>query len=204
MGDDFKNFVKDKFQNQIDISFAYQELHNVPKGIHVPPERIKPWGTAHAVLVTAPLINEPFAVINADDFYGAGSYKLLFDFFNSLPQYDENIYSIVGYQLQKTLSNFGYVSRAVCQTDENGYLQNIVERIQISKAGNIIVYKDEVGNQYNIPGETSVSMNMMGFTPSIFEHLDKYFKEFITENINQLKMIERPFLSFSIRYRGKI
>jgi dTDP-glucose pyrophosphorylase len=187
MGEDFKNFVKDKFQNKIEIYFAYQELNNVPEGILVPPERIKPWGTAHAVLVASDVINEPFTIINADDFYGQGAYKIIYDFLDSHDQSIDSSFCIMGYQLSKTLSDHGYVSRAICETDENENLMDIVERTHIYKTEKGIVYENEEGNPVTVEGNPSVSMNMMGFSPSIFDHLENSFKDFIEKHHNDIK-----------------
>ncbi len=176
--DDFKTVFGPKLQGRADVHFVFQELDNLPPGFSVPEGRAKPWGTAHAVLVAKKAVTEPFGVINADDFYGRGAYQILADFLVRQPQ-DGNEYTIVGYRLDRTLSKHGSVSRGVCQVDANGYLQKIVERTKIYWKGASIVYLDENGQEKEIDGSVLVSMNMMGYTPSFFGHLDRYFEEFL-------------------------
>ncbi|MHB2147629.1 sugar phosphate nucleotidyltransferase [Calditrichota bacterium LG25] len=175
---DFKAVFNPKLQNKIEVHYVFQELDNIPPGFSVPPERKKPWGTAHAVMITEPAIDEPFAVINADDFYGRGAYRILFDFLKAQSNQSAE-YAIVGYRLDKTLSDHGAVSRGVCQSDESGYLQKIVERTKIYRKNGKIVYLDENQGEHEISGSTMVSMNMMGFTPSIFKFMNVFFKDFL-------------------------
>ncbi len=183
---DVKAVFDPKLKGLAEVHYVFQELENLPDGFSVPPDRKKPWGTAHAVMVTQDVVNEPFAVINADDFYGRGAYQILFDFLNNQPV-DGTEYAIVGYRLDKTLSEHGSVSRGVCQTDEQGFLQKIVERTKIYWKDGKIVYLDDDQKEKEIAGNTPVSMNMMGFTPSFFTFLETYFKEFLKENSNNPK-----------------
>ena len=183
---DFKTVVIDKFKDLIDTELVFQEISNVPEGSTYIPEREKPWGTNHAVLMGKDIIHEPFAVINADDFYGQESFAVLADF---LRQVDgkKNEYCMVGYHVGNTLSESGAVSRGVCVVDENGLLQNVVERTSIEEKGGTINYLDENKNEVAIPANTPVSMNMWGFTPDYFDYSEKYFIKFLAENGQQLK-----------------
>ncbi len=187
MGEEFHELIAVKFQDKIEVKFVYQELENIPTGIRVPEERIKPWGTAHAVMVAEEEINEPFAVINADDFYGRGAYQIVYDFLSQLENLQDSIYCIVGYQLSKTLSDHGHVSRAICEKDERGNLKSIIERTQIFREKDAIVFQNEHDEKVLINGDPNVSMNMMGFTPSFFKHLFHSFEDFISNNYNNLK-----------------
>ncbi|MCD6375080.1 MAG: hypothetical protein J7L94_06100 [Caldisericaceae bacterium] len=178
---DFREVFEPKLKSRAELHFVFQELDNLPDGFSVPPERKKPWGTAHAVMVTEEAVQEPFAVINADDFYGRGAYQILFDFLKEQDPASTN-YAIVGYMLEKTLSEHGAVSRGICQADEAGFLQKIVERTKIYRKDDQIIYLDDDGQEKAISGETQVSMNMMGFTPTFFTFLKTYFREFLQGN----------------------
>ena len=186
MEEDFREFFKGRFSTDLDIQYVYQELDHIPEGLKVPEGREKPWGTGHAVMVAADKIKEPFVIINADDFYGAGSYRLAYNYLSSLDSNESN-YCIIGYQVSKTLSDHGHVSRAICDMDEKGNLQSLIERTQIFREKGVIVYKDDNGELVPVEEETNVSMNMMGFTPTIFNYLENAFKNFIKENITELK-----------------
>ena len=183
---DFKAVFGDKLKNHADVRFVFQELDHLPEGFKVPAGRQKPWGTAHAVLVAQEAVQEPFGVINADDFYGQTSYQTLIQFLNQQPV-DGNEYAIVGYRLDKTLSKHGSVSRGVCQIDAQGYLKKIVERTKIYWKDEKIVFLDEDGNEQTIDGSVPVSMNMMGYTPKFFDYLNEYFVEFLKEKVNDVK-----------------
>jgi hypothetical protein len=184
---DFINELSSRFEKKIEVSFVYQELDNVPQGVRIPPDREKPWGTAHAVLVGAAKINEPFIVLNADDFYGQESIKIAFDFLSSLEQEDNGHYCIVGYKLGNTLSEHGSVSRGVCDTDERGNLISIMERKRIFRKDDKIVFEDEDGSLVQLSDDVMVSMNLMGFTPSMFTHLTSYVERFIRAYSNDNK-----------------
>ena len=182
--DDFKSIYEPRLKGKIETRYVLQEIENIPAGIKFNPERVKPWGTAHAVLVAKDEINEPFAVINADDFYGKEAYQAMSDFLvrKSKAQGD---YAMVGYKLKNTLSEFGSVSRGVCEI-ENNLLTDVVERTSIVRKGEGIVYEDE-GKEVNISNNAIVSMNFWGFTPNFFEQTEKDFTAFIMENASQLK-----------------
>ena len=177
----FKESIGRRFADRIPIDYAYQELDMVPAGFAVPPTRQKPWGTGHAILVAADQIQEPCAVINADDFYGRSSFQILGDHLRSARDAERAEYCMVGFVLRNTLSEFGTVCRGVCQCDREGYLQSVRETLGIAREGNGARYTDEAGRAQSLTGEEIVSMNMWGFTPSIFPHLRRHFARFLQE-----------------------
>jgi len=183
---DFRE-VFSKLSDKIEVEYVHQELDNLPSGISVPAERQKPWGTGHAVLVAASKIKTPFAVINADDFYGADSYKVMAEHLMKERSADNSTYSMVGFKLENTLSEYGHVSRGVCVTDSNNILKSITERTQIQKIDGKIVFKDNDDSWKPLTGKEYASMNFWGFPASIFPHLEKKFKLFIEANIQNLK-----------------
>ncbi len=184
--DDFRSIVVEKFKNIIDVEVVFQDITDVPEGSSYNPERAKPWGTNHAVLMGKDVIHEPFAVINADDFYGKESFAVLADFLRSVEN-KQNTYCMVGYRVGNTLSESGSVSRGVCVVDDNNYLQNVVERTSIEEKNGIIYYADENGEDVAIEANTPVSMNMWGFTPDYFDYSLKAFKEFLATEGDKLK-----------------
>jgi len=183
---DFKTVVINKFKDLIETDIVFQEITNVPEGSVYNPEREKPWGTNHAVLMGKNAIHEPFAVINADDFYGQESFSILADFLRSV-EGKKNEYCMVGYHVGNTLSESGAVSRGVCVVDENNLLQNVVERTHIEEKGGTINFLNEKSEEVTIAANTPVSMNMWGFTPDYFEYSEEYFKEFLAENGQKMK-----------------
>ncbi|MCF8228700.1 MAG: nucleotidyltransferase [Bacteroidales bacterium] len=178
---DFKGIFEKKLNCRIETEYVLQEVTDVPPDFEIHPDRKKPWGTAHAVLVARDKIKEPFAVINADDFYGAGAYELIAEFFKSIDP-TSNRYAMVAYQLGKTLSEHGSVSRGVCSIDHEDFLRKVVEHTKIEKIDNNIGFRDEEGNWDLLPENTYVSMNFWGFTAGIFDFLEKGFNEFIRAN----------------------
>jgi len=183
---DFRELVVNKFKNIIDVEIVFQDISNVPAGSTYNADREKPWGTNHAVLMGKDVIKEPFAVINADDFYGQESFAVLADFLRSVAG-KQNEYCMIGYHVGNTLSESGSVSRGVCEVDENGNLTNVVERTHIEEKGGTIIYFDEKGEEVSIPVNTSVSMNMWGFTPEYFDYSEKFFIDFLAEDGQKLK-----------------
>ncbi len=181
--DDFKATIGKKFEDRIPIEYAYQELDKIPEGITIHPDRKKPWGTGHAMMVAEEVIGDDnFAVINADDFYGAASFQELADYLKTAQDGDLAEYSMVGFILRNTLSDHGSVARGVCQRSEAGYLENVVEVTKIEKDGDHAAkYPDENGQMQPLTGDEIVSMNFWGFTPSIFEHLKSQFATFLQE-----------------------
>ena len=183
--DDFKRVVLAKYEGKVPCEICFQAIENVPKGYTYNPERTKPWGTNHAVLMGKDLIKEPFAVINADDFYGKESFEVLAKFLNEVAG-KQNQYCMVGYRVCNTLSEHGSVSRGVCETDAEGNLTNVVERTSIERKENGIVYTVD-GVDYALPENAPVSMNMWGFTPEYFGYVEEAFKTFLKERGQELK-----------------
>jgi UTP-glucose-1-phosphate uridylyltransferase len=176
---EFKEVFGDKLKGRIETDFVFQELDMVPEGIRYSPDRVKPWGTAHAIWVAKSFIREPFVAINADDFYGAGSYQAMADYLSAQSGTENEKYCMMGYQIQHTLSDFGSVSRGICDSSDNDFLKSVVERTEIVKDGERIHYIDEDGAKVELMGEDLVSMNIWGFTPGVFEHIESAFSEFI-------------------------
>lgn len=183
---DFREKIISKYENHIPVEVVFQDLNDLPEGFTCPEEREKPWGTNHAVLMGKKVINEPFAVINADDFYGRDSFAVLG---KQLSEMDgkKNDYCMVGYRVGNTLSESGSVARGVCTTNEGGYLTGVVERTAIERIDGDIQFVDENGKKVVLEENTPVSMNMWGFTPDYFEYSEEYFKEFLTANMGNLK-----------------
>lgn len=180
-------FTLERFGGKIDIDFVFQELDKLPEGFTVPADRVKPWGTNHAVMMAEGVIKEePFAVINSDDFYGAEAYKTIGDYLRSVSG-QQNHYCMVGYELKNTLSDYGSVSRGICGLDNNGNLTSMVERTKIERHNGKIVYEDEKGDLFPLAEDTLVSMNMFGFTPDYFKYSKDYFSAYLKENINNPK-----------------
>lgn len=183
---DFREKIISKYENKIPVEVVYQELDKLPAGFTVNPERTKPWGTNHAVLMGKDVIKEPFAVINADDFYGKESFAILADYLNKL-EGNKDEYCMIGYRVGNTLSESGTVARGVCETNEQELLTGVVERTEIERQEGDVKYKDENGVWVAIPDNTPVSMNMWGFTPDYFQHSEDYFIDFLKENGNNIK-----------------
>ena len=172
-----EHFQAKKFGGEVEFEFVYQELEYLPEGYSVPEGRVKPWGTNHAVMMAKDVIKEPFAVINADDFYGKESYQTMADYLRSI-EGTKGQYSMIGYRLENTLSDFGSVSRGVCATDENALLTSVTERTAISRKGDKVVYA-EGDQEFELDPACPVSMNFWGFTPEYFDYSEEVFKEFL-------------------------
>lgn len=181
---DFKKIFIDMLKDRIEVDYVFQETNMVPKGVSFSSGRNKPWGTGHAVLVAEQKINGPFAVINADDFYGSGSYRIMADFLTSSS--DDAEYSMVGYRLDRTLSDHGYVARGVCEAGHESYLRIVNERTRIEIEQGEIIFTDD-GLITRLTGNETVSMNFWGFKKPVFEHLNKYFTQFVIENSDDPK-----------------
>ncbi len=182
--DSFKEIFEARLENHIEVAYAYQDLEAFTEGYDFPAERSKPWGTSHAVLCAMNQVAEPFAVINADDFYGHDAFKMAADFLTN--DCNEKNYAIVGYDLLKTLSDYGTVNRGVCTLDEVGNLAGITERINISKKGNVITCEDGLEPR-ELPLDTKVSMNFWCFDPSFFSYTQKLFREFLQNHGQEVK-----------------
>ncbi len=183
---DFRNIVLKKYEGKVPCQVCFQSIDKVPAGCTYSNERTKPWGTNHAVLMAKDIIKEPFAVINADDFYGKESFEVLAQFLCSV-EGKQNAYCMAGYRVGNTLSENGSVSRGVCKTDADGFLTDVVERTSIERINGNILFKDENGELVQLQENTPVSMNMWGFTPEYFTYSEEAFKQFLKEHGQELK-----------------
>ena len=182
--ENFKEIFEPKLKGKIETDYAFQDLGDNTEGFTIPADRTKPWGTAHAILSAKENVNEPFAVINADDFYGCDAFEKAAQFLSQ--QVNDQTYSLIGYELPKTLSENGTVSRGVCEVDENNNLIGIMERTKIYKEGNKIIYEDEEG-KHEVSVNSKVSMNFWCFDQSVFSYIKDLFQQFLKENINNPK-----------------
>ncbi len=179
--DEFRNQIVSKYENHIPVEVVFQDVTSVPAGIPYDKERVKPWGTNHAVQMAKDVINEPFAVINSDDFYGRESYALLADFLQRV-EGQKGKYCMIGYHIENTLSESGSVNRGICQVDEHNLLTNVVERINIESRGGVVQFPTADGQYENIEAGALVSMNMWGFTPDYFDHSERMFVDFLKQH----------------------
>jgi len=180
----FKSIVEPKLKGKIEIDYVYQKLSSFTNGRHINPERVKPWGTAHAILCCKGKIKEPFAVINADDFYGKDSFRKAFDFLQT--SCNEKTYAVIAYRLSNTLSEYGSVSRGVLSENEHHEMTGVVERLKIYKKDDSIVYEDENGIT-ELPDDTDVSMNFFCYAPNFIDLCEEQFQKFLDENAQELK-----------------
>ena len=198
----FREAIGDRIASQMEVQYVFQDLYNLPEGFAVPEGRVKPWGTGHAVLSCVDVIDGPFAVINADDYYGVHAFQLAYDFLTSSEENDETLpyrYVMVGYQLQNTLTDFGHVARGVCVTDEKGFLQKINERTHIEKRDNGAFYTEDDGETWNeLPMDCTVSMNMWGFSASILRELRDRFPVFLQKSLKENPLKCEYFLPFVV------
>jgi len=187
----FRQGVGRRIERRCDITYAFQRLDDIPGGFQVPPDRQKPWGTAHATLSCKSVVHTPFAVINADDFYGRSAYEALGDYLRSA-QDRSGVYEycMVGYLLENTLTDHGHVARGVCTTNDHGYLVGIHERTRIERFGRVAKCTEDGENWIEIPSGTLVSMNMWGFTPSLFSELEARFPQFLLQNRDRISKAE--------------
>lgn len=186
MEEDFKQYVLPRYTDKIEVQYVFQELTMLPEGFSVNPERQKPYGTAHAILVAKDAIKEPFAVINADDFYGKEAFRVMANFLLNEPATVPSTYAMVGYRLDKTLSKNGTVSRGVCSTNSEGYLTTIVENRKLGYTDKGIENIEE-GLYGLYQGDEPVSMNFWGFTPDFFDCLNDLFVDFLNKNQDNIK-----------------
>ena len=198
--EDFRAAIGDRLSKQIEVAYVFQDLHNLPEGYEVPEGRVKPWGTGHAVLSCIDEIDGPFAVINADDYYGSHAFKMAYDFLSeNTDTEDTNQYMMVGYKLENTLTDNGHVARGVCVTDENGHLQTINERTRIEKKDGGAAYTEDDGETWTmLPEGSTVSMNMWGFSASILKELKDRFAKFLDENVEKNPLKCEYFLPFVV------
>lgn len=187
---DFHDTIGRRVQKVMKVSYAFQDIHNIPEEYEVPQDRIKPWGTAHAVLSCKDQIKGPFAVINADDYYGRDAFKQIYEYLVHSGDKEKYQYAMVGYQLKNTLTENGSVARGVCEVDQDGKLISVTERTQIVKSGEDAAYTEDNGMTWaELSGNTIVSMNMWGFTRGFLEEIEKGFGDFLREGLqnNPLK-----------------
>ena len=171
----FREAIGARFEKRLPVEYVFQELNKLPEGFSVPPNRTKPWGTGQAILMAEKVIREPFAAINADDFYGAASFRVLAEHLRS----GSPDYAMVGFTLRNTLSEFGSVARGACQVGPDGYLLGVRELTKIEKDGTGAKCTDASGAVQRLTGDEPVSMNMWGFTTSLFPHLREQLIEFL-------------------------
>lgn len=187
---DFKASIGDRMEKQIEVEYVFQDLHNLPQGYEVPEGRVKPFGTGHAILSCIDCLDGPFAVINADDYYGREAYQMIYDYLSSHEDDDKYRYAMVGYVVENTLTENGHVARGVCVMDENHHLVEIHERTHIAKHEGKTQYTEDEGETWHvIPRGSTVSMNFWGFTESMLGELKERFPKFLEENLpkNPLK-----------------
>jgi NDP-sugar pyrophosphorylase family protein len=183
--DSFKTIFEPKLQGRIEIDYVFQSYDLTPFGIDKKIERSKPWGTGHAVLAARNQINEPFCVINADDFYGFDAFEKMAGFLNN--EVRDDFYSLMGYEVDKTLSDYGSVSRGICKVNAEGNLEEINERTKVYSKDGVIVYEDDNGITFPLHQDARASMNFWGFTPAIFAQTEEMFKCFVAQNENNPK-----------------
>ena len=191
---DFKEAIGDKMSEHIQVEYVYQETDNLPAGYDVPEGRVKPWGTGHAILSCKEVIDGPFAVLNADDYYGSKAFELMYDYLTSHEDDEKYRYTMVGYELEKTLTENGHVARGVCELDADNYLVDIVERTRIERKENGPAYTEDGQTWVEIPGDSVASMNIWGFNQSILQELETGFTEFLDKSIAEDPLTSEYFL----------
>ena len=195
----FKECVGDRVAKKMQVEYVFQDLHNLPEGYIVPEGREKPWGTGHAVLSCLSAVDGPFAVINADDYYGREAFQIIYDFLTTYQDDEKYQYTMVGYYLKNTLTENGHVARGVCIADEEGKLTGITERTRIEKHAAGPAYTEDDGETWTkLPEDTIVSMNMWGFTSGILQELNNRFARFLEENLRKNPLKCEYFLPFVV------
>ncbi|MEG0924084.1 MAG: sugar phosphate nucleotidyltransferase [Anaerovoracaceae bacterium] len=193
--EDFRKLIDEKAGKRMKVEYAFQKLDDIPAGYKIPEGRKKPWGTCHAVLSCRDLIDGPFAVINADDYYGPEAFQTIFDFLTMAKDEDKYRYCMVGYQLEKTLTENGHVARGVCKETKDGFLEDIVERTKIMWQGDGIGFSEDDGLTWNpLERGTTVSMNFWGFTQSMMQEMEKRFPEFLDKALEENPLKGEYFL----------
>lgn len=185
--EDFRALIDERAGKHLQVEYAFQRLDDIPEGYRVPEGRVKPWGTCHAVLSARNLIDGPFAVINADDYYGPSAFQSIYEFLEKAADDEKYRYCMVGYRLENTITENGHVSRGVCSVSSDGYLQDIVERTRIMRRDDGIAFSEDEGTTWQpLPEDTPVSMNFWGFTKSFVDEMEDRFPAFLdramTEN----------------------
>lgn len=196
---DFKEKIGNRLEKRIKVEYVYQDITNLPEGYSVPDGRVKPWGTAHAVLSCLNVIDGPFAVINADDYYGQQAFQMIYDFLSSHEDTEKYQYTMVGYLLKNTLTENGHVARGICETDADSKLTAITERVRIEKREDGAAYTEDDGQTWTfLPEDTVVSMNMWGFTESMMAEIRDRFASFLAENLQKNPLKCEYFLPFVV------
>lgn len=186
---EFREKILSKYENMIETELVFQSLDALPDGFQCPKDRVKPWGTNHAIMMGENVINEPFCVINCDDFYNRDSFMVIGKFLSELKESETGKYAMVGFRVSNTLSENGTVARGVCDKDENDNLTKVVERTQIKRHEGKVCYNDGNDNWMELEENCPVSMNMWGFTPDYFKYSNEYFIQFLSnpDNLNNIK-----------------
>lgn len=183
---DFREAIGERIAKVIDVTYVYQDLHHIPEGFEVPQERVKPWGTAHAVLSCKGEIDGPFAVINADDYYGREAFQKIYDYLQSHEDDGKYRYAMVGYHLENTLTENGHVARGICEVNDRGELVSVTERTRIEKKEQGAAYTEDEGATWvDLPLGTIVSMNMWGFTAGFLGEIEKGFAAFLEKGLKE-------------------
>lgn len=183
---EFREAIGNRMEKRVDVSYVFQELEHLPAGYEVPDGRVKPYGTAHAVLCCKGVVDAPFAVINADDFYGRHAFEKIYNYLMAHQDDEKYRYTMVGYILENTLTEHGHVARGICQTNADHQLVGITERTRIEKHGDVSVYTEDDGATWHELEEgCTVSMNMWGFTPSFLDELEARFPQFLAKNLEE-------------------
>ncbi len=185
----FKEKVGNRISEYMEVAYVFQKITDLPEGFEVPDGRVKPWGTAHAVLTSMPEVDGPFAVINADDYYGKEAFELIYNFLSTHTDDEKYRYTMVGYMLGNTVTENGHVSRGICAMNENGELVSVTERTRIEQKADGIAFTEDDGETWTyLPADTTVSMNMWGFSRSILEEIKDRFPKFLEEGIEKNPM----------------
>ncbi len=196
---DFREKIISKYEGHIPCELVFQSIDKLPAGFTCPEGREKPWGTNHAVLMGADVINEPFAVINCDDFYGRDSFQVMGKFLSQLPEGSKGVYSMIGFRVGNTLSESGTVSRGICETDSRKMLTSVVERTKIQRIDGEVKYIGDDGSTWvPTPETTPVSMNFWGFTPDYFKHSADFFVEFLSDPKNMQNLKSEFFIPLCV------
>ena len=204
--EDFRRIVLSKYEGHIPCELVFQSLDALPEGFTCPAERTKPWGTNHALMMGESVINEPFAVINCDDFYDRDAFQVMGKWLSELPEGSTGKYSMVGFRVGNTLSDSGTVSRGVCENDANHHLKSVVERTKIQRFDGVVKYLGDNDEWVSIPDNTPVSMNFWGFTPDYFAYSKEFFKTFLSDpkNMENLKSeFFIPLMVDELIHKGK-
>lgn len=195
----FKEAIGDRIARKVNVRYIYQRLDNLPAGYSVPEGRTKPWGTAHAIMCCAGEVNTPFAVINADDYYGAEAFRKMSDWLETEEAKVPTNYCMTGYVLKNTITENGHVARGICQVDDNGMLKNVVERTKIMRRNGQTQYTEDGENWVDVDENSIVSMNCWAFKPIFLETLQKRFEEFLKENYESNPLKCEFFLPFVVQ-----